>query len=882
MSTASSTPTPLIAQYFEIKSQYPDAILFFQVGDFYELFFDDAKTAASVLVIALTKRGKLDGQDIPLCGVPLQSLNHHLNKLVKSGYKVAICDQMSKPVPGQVVKRAVTGVLTPGTLVDETLLDARSPSYLMSFYKDAHNWGLVFAEVLTAQTFVTTIPVDQYRMLESELARFFPDEIVLDASQKDLDFNEYFCKQGYVTSFADNSDQAGQAYSTAWIEQKFSDSVRAQLALHPSAEGALRSLCAYLRRNNEAALSQVGSLTFYQPHDYLILDASTQRNLEIVRNSQDGGRKNTLVSVLDKSCTPMGSRAIKKWLLRPLVDKRMIMQRQDVVTQLVGSIGVMQKLKELLQGLSDLERIAGRIALGRGLFCDYTALKRTLALMPEMVTFLQHKIGAIGSIPHIANRLYINNELVGMLERSLDESGEYTIKSGFDVQLDQVRSLVNHGHDKILEFEAQEIQATGIGSLKVRYTDVFGYSIEITAANYQAVPPHYVQQQTLSGRCRYITPQLKELEHALVQAKTKITSLEDALYQQIKAQVMPHVSAIRQTAHALATLDGLYGFACAAYEYGYTAPQLSDNRDILISGGRHPVVEQVAGKFIPNDTRLDDSQSIWIVTGPNMGGKSTYLRQVAIVALMAQCGSHVPAKSATLPILDRIFTRIGSGDDVAGGRSTFMVEMEEAAMICNEATAESLVILDEVGRGTSTDDGMALAQAIVEYLATAVCSRALFATHYHELTALTQTFSFLANYHMAFRPSSTGMTFLYTMVPGAASGSFGLDVARKAGMPSCIVDRAHQILQVAAPRQENLTSLIPPRQAQGERILGKADETEKSDSSDKLIISGLQQEVARLRAANQKTQKMLEILEILDPDDISPRRALDILWQLMK
>jgi len=844
--------TPLMKQYFEIKEQHSDAILLFQVGDFYELFFDDAKKASSFLAIALTKRGKHQGHDIPLCGVPIHALNHYLLKLIRGGFKVAICDQLSKPQLGKVVERAVTQVFTPGTLTDEQMLDDKTASYLLSFYPDKNQWAMLFTELLTAQMFATAIPVDSYRMVESELTRFFPDEIIIPAGKTANKFGNYFCQQGYVVSETNGCDDQ----ATLWVENQFTDAVLTRLARSSALTNSLHFLYWYLKKNQERALEQLRLIQFYQPEDYLILDASTQKNLEIVRNLQDGGRKNTLFACMDRAITSMGSRMIKKWLSRPLVQKQSILQRQEAVAAIAKNIDAMQQLETLFGRVADLERIVGRIALARAQIHDYFALKNSLKHVPQIKGVLQHYF-LFYLIDIVQAKLTDFSAIVELLDCALndDTSQKWTIKKGFDQELDRLRELVHDSHKAVFALEQREIERTSIASLKIRYNNIAGYYIEVTKPNLKYVPDEYVQQQTLVNRNRYVTQELKDLERDIIKAQNEIDVVELAAFDRVKLEVASELPRLRKLAQALAYLDGLLGFARVAYNNNYIVPLFTDSRDIGITKGRHPIVE-AAGvtQFIPNDTHLTDDESVWILTGPNMGGKSTYLRQVALLCVMAQAGSLIPAESAKLPILDRIFTRIGSGDNLAQGKSTFLVEMEETAVICNQATKNSLVILDEVGRGTSTFDGMAIAQAIIEYVVQHVHARCLFATHYYELTHLKERFVGIENYHMECKRGNTGMLFLYTVAKGVAQGSFGIEVAKLAELPELVIVRANEILLELEHGRSNIS--ISPQN------------------------SNLEAKITQLEIELARKIRVLQDLERVSLDDLSPREAFDLLWKI--
>lgn len=858
--------TPLMQQYHDIKIDYPDTLLFFQVGDFYELFFDDAKQAAAFLGIALTARGKSKGDPIPLCGVPIHAIDHYLSKLVKGGFKVALCDQLEDPKPGTIVKRGVKQVLTPGTLTDSQLLDERSASYLFSFYPAGDSWGLVFTELLTAQIFMTTVPAGSEKLLESELIRFFPDEILIPSTVKASEFQTYFKRLGYFTTVVHDNEPESENNAAQWLQQQFNESACTQINADEAMRQALFYFYAYMSKHQRSSLDQFTTIFFYKPDDFLIMDAATQRNLELVKNAHDGTSKNTLFSVMDRARTAMGSRMIKKWLLRPLIKKEAIVQRQDVIDLFCINIALVNVLQQLLSQIGDVERVVGRIALQRASLIDYSALLRMLMIIPQ---FKQSVIAYkdVFLIRVIADHLGEFTALTNLLFSALhdDVSAEMIIKPGFDAQLDNMRMLVNNSNERIAELEVAEQKQTGISSLKIRYNAVQGYYIEVTNANLSAVPERYRRLQTLVGRERFITPELQQLQYGIESARKDITAYEQTLFDGIKRQVQGHISALRKSAHAIAHIDALLSLACLAYDNGYVRPQLNDNRDIVIAKGRHPVVEQASmHTFIPNDTTLTDEQSLWIITGPNMGGKSTYLRQVALISVMAHVGSFVPAASADVALLDRIFTRLGASDNVAEGKSTFLVEMEETATICLQATEKSLVILDEVGRGTSTFDGLAIAQAVVEYIFTAIGARCLFATHYHELTYLQQTYPGIAVYQAASKKTDAGIVFLYTIMRGVADGSFGIEVAKLAHLPAQVIARSSELVQSFA---QGSTQVVP----------AVHHETNQQDLYTE--IRKLQAQNKQLQATYAKNSKMMTALQDIDFDTLSPKKAFDLLWE---
>ena len=862
--------TPLMSQYHAIKSEYSDTLLLFQVGDFYELFFDDAKQAAAFLGIALTARGKNKGEPIPLCGVPLHALDHYLHKLVKGGFKVAICDQLEEPKPGSIVERGVTRVLTPGTLTDTNLLDEKSASYIFSFFPTTDSWGLLFGELLTAQLFATIIPAASDRALEAELTRFFPDEVLVPDTKLSKKYQPYFRRLGYFTTSVqyDPTNQEEREALTQWVQNQFTHTIVKAIDKYESLRLALYYFYAYMRRNQEGALKQFRNISFYKPSDFLIVDAATQRNLELIKNIHDGGRKYTLFSVLDGAKTAMGSRMIKKWLLRPLVNQSAIVQRQDVVQLFMQDNVYMRNVEDILAHIGDVERVVGRIALNRAPLHDYVFLAHVLTVIPKLRALLSTKKDIV-LMRIIGDSIADFSALQALLARALsdDPSREWIIKSGFDTTLDRLRELANNSNKKIIELESDEQEKTKIQSLKIRYNQVHGYYIEVTKANVRLVPEHYSRLQTLVGRERYMISALQQLQQEIERAKYQIGTVEKELFEKIKVEVVSHITLLRKLSYALANIDALLGLAQTAYNNDYIRPSFNDQHDIIIEQGRHPVVEQtLKTQFIPNDTLLTQDQFFWVITGPNMGGKSTYLRQVAQICLMAHVGSFVPAQKADIAFLDRIFTRIGAGDNLAEGKSTFLVEMEETASICAQATKSSLVILDEVGRGTSTFDGLAIAQAVVEYLYYQVQARCLFATHYHELTQLQNVCPGMMSYYAASKKTNNGIVFLYTMIKGVADGSFGVEVAKLAQLPPAVIARAHELVS-------NLTSKSFDISAQSVH--------QSSESVVPLVEENrrLKIKLAKLAGKIEGEEKVMQALRELDYDNLSPKQAFDLLWE---
>lgn len=894
--------TPLMRQYHDIKNKFPDTLLFFQVGDFYELFFSDAHKASAFLGIMLTKRGTVGTEPIPLCGVPVHTVDHYILKLVRGGFRVALCDQLTKPQPGKIVERGVTRVFTPGTLTDMHMLQEKSASYIAAFCssqatdfsseatrfsgettrlsstpvplpnpkKYAENRhscdgtatrGLVFAELLTGQIFVTVLDAQDEKMTEAELARFMPDEILLPATKAGQTDDLFLKKRGYCTTLcagefgqhgicapAPNAktgkcvheqsesqaptareesireNYAGQASCLsqnqepdehkhmqekvsaaceesnelhAWITRNGTPAVCAFIAGSPAATAAIGLLYTYLKKNFPLGLEQCKQIFIYGSDDFLILDASTQRNLEITANLHDGTSTHTLLGVLDEASTSMGSRRIKKWLVRPLRKKESVEQRLDAIDAFLAHAAAHEQIRTALKQIGDLERVVGRIALKRAALPDYISLMHALEIIADLTPVLTGFDQA--TLVHLLlSKITDFTDLYMLLRASLNDNTEqpFLIKPGYHAELDRLRSILENSARAVIELEHREQEALGIASLKIRYNKAHGYGIEITKTHLALVPAHYIRLQTLTNRERYTIQDLKDLEYDIQRARAGVDELEQEVFQDICTHVFQAVHALKKCADALAHLDALAGLAQCAHLHNYVRPVMTDRRDIMIQNGRHPVVEScMQGQtFIPNDLHLTDQESLLIITGPNMGGKSTYLRQAALICIMAQAGSFVPASRAELPVLDRIFTRIGAADHVAAGKSTFLVEMEEAALICSRATDKSLVILDEVGRGTSTYDGLALARAIIEYIYTHIRARCLFATHYHELTTLTEKYPGMGAYNASSTETAEGVLLLHKIVKGKSDGSFGIEVARQAGLPLAVITRAKEIL----------------------------------------------------------------------------------------
>jgi len=786
----------MMQQYLQIKERYQDAILFFRLGDFYEMFFEDAHTASKILDIALTSRNKSDDGSVPLCGVPYHSVEPYIQKLLDAGHKVAVCEQVEDPALAKgVVKREVVRVITPGTVTAVEALDARGNNFLAALYKGLGGFGLALTDITTGEFRFTEINNDQ--ALLDEIGRIRPSEILL--AQRDNRLRERLFKEYpwiHFTALADES------FSDV-AKDRVTGVMQGDLTVADNIDGirAASAILAYLASNAPDSLKLLRDLEAYVVSHFLVLDDATRVNLELLASYQ-GDRKGSLLALLDRTVTALGARRLRQWLLYPLVNQLAISERYDGVEELVESFALRQELKLGLEKIQDLERLAGRALAGSALPKDLVAIRITLNGVAELrghldafsANILARARADLSPLPEVAN--LIERGIVDDPPFALKDGGY--IRAGFDAELDEIRGLRSHARDWIAQFEAGERRRSGINSLKVRYNRVFGYYIEVTNSHLKSVPANYLRKQTLANGERYITPELKEYEAKVLNAESLMEKLESALLTRVREQVAAHYAALKTMSNALAVLDVLVALAEVAEAHRFIRPQIDNGVNLSIREGRHPVVESTAGRgaFVPNDCLIEpESQQIILLTGPNMAGKSTYMRQVALITILAQMGSFVPAAEARIGIVDRIFTRIGAADSLARGESTFMVEMKETANILRHATARSLVLLDEVGRGTSTFDGISIAWAVAESLHDAASRpRTLFATHYHELTELAKSKERVKNFNFAVKEWRGEIIFLRNLVAGAASHSYGIHVALLAGMPAGVIDRAKQIL----------------------------------------------------------------------------------------
>ncbi|HST30980.1 MAG TPA: DNA mismatch repair protein MutS [Chthoniobacterales bacterium] len=796
--------TPMMQQYQRLRKSIPaDTLLLFRLGDFYELFFEDAKEASVLLNVALTKRNQ-----VPMCGMPYHAAQTYIAKLIKAGRRVAICDQTSEPQPGKIVSRDITQIISAGTVSELNLLDAKRANYLGAVYADQGRFGFAYADLTTGEFRLTQVS-DKQALLD-QLARVSPSELLVSAEQKDslgqidhaLDYDSYAFLPEHATFTLCEHFQVKSLDGFGCAQM-------------PEAIAAAGAIVHYLKHQLRRKIDHFRALKCDAPNDYVLLDVATQTNLELVESR--GARDTSLLGVLDRSATPMGARKLRSWILQPLRDLNELSCRQQMIADLLQEPDLLSSIRMELKSIRDVERAVGRLSQASGNARDLVSLKASLEQIPKLKSELQklldrlafgtNRVSEPGDVELLAQRLQNEiHEMPALAEKlskalvddpplALKEGGIF--RDGYDGDLDQLRNASREGKNWISQLQEREIATTGIKSLKVRYNSVFGYFIEITKSNLESVPEHYTRKQTTVGGERFITPELKEIEGKILGADERARNVEYELFQKLRTETLRELRPIQHTAEAIAIFDAICSLAETARLFHYCRPTLNDSLRLVIKDGRHPVLDQnlVEEKFVPNDTMLDgDNVRLAIVTGPNMAGKSTYIRQVALIALMAQTGSFVPAASAEVGLVDRIFTRVGANDDLARGQSTFMVEMNETSNIVNNATERSLVILDEIGRGTSTFDGLSIAWSVAEFLHDKIKARTLFATHYHELTKLATERKGVCNLNVAVREWNEQIIFLRKIVPGGADKSYGIQVARLAGLPKEILDRAKEIL----------------------------------------------------------------------------------------
>ena len=861
-----SRVSPMMRHYLETKEKYRDAILFYRLGDFYEMFFEDAETVSRELELVLT--GKDCGLDerAPMCGIPYHAAQSYLGRLVSKGYKVAICEQLEDPAKAKgIVKRDVVKIYTPGTVTDDGMIPQKSNNYIASVFGLGGFYGFAYSDITTGDLKFTSLTVGAtLTHLKDEIAKTAPREMIInaDADLRD-DIKTY--AETFTGSFVNllpplyfESEEcalrvAGMGAGTAGVNEW--------------AVRACGALIAYLEETQKQSLAGIFHPEPYDINEFMAIDAQSRRNLEITETLRDRKRQGSLLWVMDRTETAMGARKLKKWLEQPLIDKAHIDMRLDAVDELFDKFMMRSELADYLKGVYDVERLAGRISMGSGNARELLSLKQSLRKLPLIKGVMEQAESAL--LKELCGSIDTLDDLCGLLERGIAEDPPVTItdgdiiKEGYDERIDHYREANVNGRKWLFDLEAREREATGIKKLKIGYNSVFGYYLEVSNSFKELVPAHYVRKQTLTGAERYITDELKKMEDEILEAERCLKSLEEQCFREIRDVAASNGEALMRTADAVATLDVLCGLAALAERENYVKPVITEDRNIFIKGGRHPVIEKMPGcdAFVPNDATLDGGDNmLLVITGPNMAGKSTYMRQVALIALMAQTGSFVPADEASVGICDKLFTRVGASDDLARGQSTFMVEMCEVANIVANATENSLLILDEIGRGTSTFDGLAIAWSVLEFIVTNLKSRTLFATHYHELTELQGKLEGVVNYCVDVRKRGDEITFLRKIKKGGADGSYGIAVANLAGLPKKIILRAKEIL--AALEEQDL----------GKHEIKSVSRRRRSDEPDLFSFA----------AAAAMNDEIITELQAMDVTKMTPMECMNALYGLVQ
>ncbi len=868
--------TPMMQQYLETKKEYPDCILFYRLGDFYEMFFDDALTASKELEITLTGKNCGMEERAPMCGVPYHAVEGYLNKLVQKGYKVAICEQMEDPkLTKGLVKREVVRIVTPGTNLDTNALDETKNNYIMCIVYTEDKYGISIADVTTGDYYMTE--VDSERKLLDEISKFMPSEIICNESfyMSSVDLDDLKNRLG-ITIYSLDSWYFGDDTAVSTLLEHFKVASLAGLGLDGYDCGVIAAgaLLKYLYETQKTTLEHLTQIQPYSTNRFMVIDSSTRRNLELVETLREKQKRGSLLWVLDKTKTAMGARMLRSFIEQPLIEKEKIEERLDALEELNNHMITREELREYLNPVYDLERLIGKAVYQTANPRDLLAFKTSLKMLPPIKTLLGEFSSRL--MKELDEQLDPLEDLWGLIENSIDEEAPISlrdggmIKAGYDEEIDRLRNAKTEGKNWLAKLEEQEREKTGIKNLRIKYNKVFGYYLEVTNSYKDLVPEYYTRKQTLTNAERYITPELKELEDVILGAEDKLTALEYDIFCSVRRQIADEVVRIQHTAKAVATLDVMASLAWVAERNNYCRPKINEKGVIDIKNGRHPVVECMIQNdmFIANDTYLDNkSNRISIITGPNMAGKSTYMRQSALIVLMAQIGSFVPAESANIGIVDRIFTRVGASDDLASGQSTFMVEMTEVANILRNATSSSLLILDEIGRGTSTIDGLSIAWAVVEHISNPklLGAKTLFATHYHELTELEGKLDNVNNYCIAVKEKGDDIVFLRKIVPGGADKSYGIQVAKLAGVPDIVINRAKEICeQLEQADLSNITRNL-------EIGSGKKAKKKKPDELDMAQISLFD---------TVKDDDIIEEIREMNLGNLTPIDALNKLYEL--
>ena len=881
--------TPLMKQYKEIKSNFEDSILFFRLGDFYEMFFEDAVKASRELGLTLTSRNKEKNVDIPLAGVPFHSADSYITKLVSKGYKVAICEQTEDPKMAKgIVKREVVKIITPGTVVDVEALDAKSNNYLMSILKIENKVGIAYIDITTGEFKVTEVEKDDdFVKLFNEINKIEPKEVLVTEDfyreiKEKLD--DFLQKNDSVLTFVSKlRDSAKYLMEYFEIVSLESYGIKDKKGIIGAAAMAL-DYAAAMQVEHELTVEKI---EFVNISNYAEINAITSRNLELLKNQREKTVYGSLLWVLDECKTSMGTRLLKRFINNPLLNIEKIRKRQEDVQYFIDNILIREDLREKLENIYDLERLLGKIIFGSENGKDLTALKKTIKSAVEIMKIL----GNTDFFKDIdANILF---ECYKIIDDSINEDAPFSvreggiIKFGYNAELDEIRNIMNSGKDFLLDIEQREREATGIRNMKIKFNKVFGYFIEITKANLDMVPEHYIRKQTLSNSERYITPELKKYEDTIINSKAKIEDLEYHLFKEISGKLKEHRKILSELAERIAYIDVMVSFAVSAIENNYAKPEMNEEYSFKIEGGRHPVVEKLIGRtdYVSNDTVFTEKESFVVLTGPNMSGKSTYMKQIALISIMAQIGSFVPAKKANLSVIDKYLTRIGASDDILTGQSTFMVEMSEVSNILNNATEKSLIILDEVGRGTSTTDGVSIATAISMYIHDKIGAKTVFATHYHELTDLENKFAHIVNYRIEVDEKQGKVMFLRNIVKGGADKSYGIEVAKLAGLPKEILVESKKILKRLEQKKELIERTVDVHQLSlfGGNSEFESDFEEFENANDLENIENNQlyeEKLAQIEKEKESLQEIVNKIEGYDINNITPMDAMKFLFKL--
>jgi DNA mismatch repair protein MutS len=886
--------TPMMQQYVSLKEEYPDSILFFRLGDFYEMFNEDAEVASRELEITLTSRKKGGGEKTPMAGVPCQSVESYISQLIDKGYRVAICEQMEEPSQASgIVERDVVRVITPGTVVDNDILDDKNNNYLAAVVGDGEGYGFGFVDVSTGEFSATELQgADAREKVIDELSRLNPAEVLMDKQTSQVEQIMEFITTQINPSITELEDKFSRDEAYELLTEHFETVSLEGFGCEdkPYAIKVAGVVLDFLIETQKRSLSHINKLTTYSTTDYMVLDVNTRRNLELVATMRDKSKEGSLLGVIDYTVTAMGGRRLKKWLEQPLLEVERIRNRLGAVEEIKNNILIKEELKELLNQVYDIERLMGKIIYGSANARDLIALKNSIIVLPEIKGLLDNYDAA--KLQQLQDKMDKLEDISDLIAGAIQEEPPTTlteggiIKYGYDDELDELLDAMNEGKDWIVDLQKSERERTGISSLKVGHNKVHGYYIEVTKANLDAVPDDYVRKQTLSNSERYITPELKDKESLILGAQEKSMDLEYELFGEVREQVAEQTERIQISADVLAQLDSLVSLAEVALNNNYTKPEVNRSEELEIKEGRHPVVEDMMDGevFVPNDAYLNDQEDRFcIITGPNMSGKSTYMRQVALITLLTQMGSFVPATAAKIGIVDRIFTRVGASDDLTTGQSTFMVEMNEVANILNNATAKSLIILDEVGRGTSTYDGLSIAWSVTEYISNRdkIGAKSLFATHYHELTELEEFLPGVKNYNIAVEEEEDDVVFLRKIIPGGANKSYGIEVAKRAGIPDEVIARSKEILGNLEQGEEEVEHQIyhpdESRKSESELVEQVAEEQEEltEEASDDAPDGQM-----ALFGAEQAESELVEQLKKLDIMGMTPLEAMNKLHQL--